>query len=308
MLLTHFRRATILPGRLSRLHQSRRTVRTLPSFSLEGKVAVVTGAGRGLGHEFLTGFALSGARGACIDLTQQTSDASIATIRDKVKQAQPDLPVPTLQGYACDATIESNVKATVDQILADFGQIDVLVTAAGMVDNVEAENYDYARWRRMLDINLDGTFMTAREVGKHMIARGVRGCSIILVASMTATACPKPQKQAAYNASKGAVVMLAKSLATEWAPHGIRVNSLSPGYTRTPLIRGLLESDGRRDLVDSWNADIPIGRIAEPHEMMGPAVWMASDASSYLTGSDVVSFFFFFFCSSSNAIESRLAD
>lgn len=81
--------------------------------------------------------------------------------------------------------------------------------------------------------------------------------------------------------------MLAKSLATEWAPYGIRVNSLSPGYTRTPLIAGLLENEGKA-LVDYWAKDIPMGRLAEPHELMGPAVWMASDASSYLTGSDVV--------------------
>lgn len=268
------------------LRQPIRNVRTLPSFSLEGKVAVVTGAARGLVHEFLSGFALSGARGACIDLSQKAADDSIARIGDRVRDAQPDLPVPTLKGYECNATVDSQVNATMDQIVAEFGKIDILVTAAGMVDNVEAENYDYARWRRMMDVNLDGSFLAAREVGKHMIAKRSKG-SIILIASMTATACPKPQKQAAYNASKGAIVMLAKSLATEWAPHGIRVNSLSPGYTRTPLIAGLLENEGK-ELVDSWAKDIPMGRIAEPHELMGPAVWMASDASSYLTGSDIV--------------------
>lgn len=148
--------------------------------------------------------------------------------------------VPVLKGYECNATADSQVKTTMDQIMADFGRIDVLVTAAGMVGNVEAENYDYARWRRMMDVNLDGSFLAAREVGRHMIANKTRG-SIILIVSMTATACPKPQKQAADNASKGAIVMLAKSPATECAPYGIRVNSLSPGYTRTPLIAGLLE-------------------------------------------------------------------
>jgi sorbose reductase len=102
----------------------------------------------------------------------------------------------------------------------------------------------------MLDINLDGTWLFAREAGKHMLSQQIRG-SIILIASMSATICVRPQKQAAYNASKGAVHMLAKSLATEWGPHGIRVNSLSPGYMHTDLIKNLLEKEGK-DLVNNW--------------------------------------------------------
>jgi NAD(P)-dependent dehydrogenase (short-subunit alcohol dehydrogenase family) len=134
---------------------------------------------------------------------------------------------------------------------------------------------------------LDGSFLFAREAGKHMLAHNIRG-SIILIASMSATICVRPQKQAAYNASKGAVQMLAKSLATEWGPRGIRVNSLSPGYMKTDLIKGLLEKEGQ-ELVQNWVKDIPAGRMAEPQELQGTIVWMASDASSYLNGSDVVS-------------------
>jgi NAD(P)-dependent dehydrogenase (short-subunit alcohol dehydrogenase family) len=181
-----------------------------------------------LGKEFLTAFALSGAKAACVDLTQKASDDSIALIKDHVTKLQPDLPPPELRAYECNTTIESDVKSTFDQIVADFGQVDVLVTAAGIVDNVAAEDYDFARWRRMMDINLDGSFLFAREAGRHMLANKIKG-SIILIASMSATICVRPQKQAAYNASKGGVQMLSKSLATEWAPHGIRVNSLSPG-------------------------------------------------------------------------------
>ena len=267
-----------------------RSLRTLPSFSLENKTCVVTGAARGLGKEFLTAFALSGARAACVDLTQGSVDASVKEVAQHVKARQPDLPVPELRGYPCNATIESDVKSTWSKIEQDFGKVDVLVTAAGVVDNVAAEDYEFPRWRRMMDVNLDGSWLFAHEAGKHMLQHNVRG-SIILIASMSATICVRPQKQAAYNASKGAVQMLAKSLATEWGPMGIRVNSLSPGYMKTDLIKGLLEKEGSA-LVDNWVKDIPVGRMAEPHELQGTIVWMASDASSYLNGSDVVSLLF----------------
>jgi NAD(P)-dependent dehydrogenase (short-subunit alcohol dehydrogenase family) len=165
------------------------------------------------------------------------------------------------------------VKQTWNKILEDFGKVDVLVTAAGIVDNVGAENYDYPRWRKMLDVNLDGTWLFAREAGKHMLAEQIKG-SIILIASMSATICVRPQKQAAYNASKGAVQMLAKSLATEWGPRGIRVNSLSPGYMHTDLIKNLLEKEGR-ELVDGWLKGKPYS-IPE----------LAADNGRHSTGSD----------------------
>lgn len=143
----------------------------------------MTGAGRGLGKEFLTAFALSGANGACVDLTRQAAESSIASIRSHVQSVQPDEAPPTLKGYECNATLESSVKTTFDQIVSDFGKVDVLVTAAGIVDNVAAEEYSYPRWRKMLDTNLDGTWLFAREAGKHMLAQNTRG-SIILIASM----------------------------------------------------------------------------------------------------------------------------
>ena len=152
------------------------------------------------------------------------------------------------------------MKQTWSRIVEDLGKVDVLVTAAGIVDNVAAEDYDFPRWRKMLDINLDGSWLFAREAGKHMLQQQIRG-SIILIASMSATICVRPQKQAAYNASKGAVQMLAKSLATEWGPQGIRVNSLSPGYMHTDLIKGLLANQGNA-LVENWIRDIPMGKVS----------------------------------------------
>lgn len=118
--------------------------------------------------------------------------------------------------------------------MSDFGKVDVLVTAAGIAHILPAEAHDFPRWRRTMDVNLDGSFLFAREAGRHMLAKKIKG-SIILIASMSASICVRPQKQAAYNASKGGVQMLAKSLATEWAPRGIRVNSLSPGVSTIQL-------------------------------------------------------------------------
>jgi len=260
---------------------------TLPSFSLEGKTCVVTGGARGLGKEFLTAFALSGAKGACIDLSLQAGNASIKQITDHISTKDvPSSYTPELRAYECDVTSESNVKDTWNSIVKDFGKVDVVVTAAGIVDNVEAENYAYDRWKKMLDINLNGSFLFAREAGKYWIDEGIKG-NLILVSSMSSKICVRPQKQAAYNASKGAVSLLGRSLATEWGSKGIRVNNLCPGYMKTDLIINLLAKEGKH-IEEGWVKDIPMGRLSHPSELQGTIVWMASDASSYLNGSDIV--------------------
>ena len=174
---------------------------TLPLFSLEGKTCVVTGAARGLGKEFLTAFALSGARGACVDLSLQGGKDSIKHITEHVA-SQPSISssyTPDLRAYACNVTSESQVQDTWASIVSDFGKVDVVVTAAGIVDNVEAENYAYDRWKKMIDINLNGSFLFAREAGKYWIEQNMKG-NLILVSSMSSIICVRPQKQAAYNA------------------------------------------------------------------------------------------------------------
>lgn len=172
---------------------------TLPSFSLEGKTCVVTGAARGLGKEFLTGLALSGAKGACVDLSLESGQSSIAQIKERIASATNDSYAPELNAYACDVTSESQVKDTWAKIVSDFGKVDCVITAAGIVDNVEAENYAYDRWRKMFDINVHGSFLFAREAGKYWIQEQIKG-NLILVSSMSAKICVRPQKQAAYNA------------------------------------------------------------------------------------------------------------
>jgi len=154
-----------------------------------------------MGKEALTAFALSGARGACVDLSIDAGYNSIAHIKEYISSESlaPSSYVPDLRAYGCDVTSESQVQETWRHILEEFGRVDVVLTSAGIVENWEAENYPYDRWKKMMDINLNGSFLFAREAGKYWIENGEKG-KIILVSSMSSTICVRPQKQAAYNA------------------------------------------------------------------------------------------------------------
>jgi sorbose reductase len=192
------------------------------------------------------------------------------------------------------------VKSTWDKIISDFGRVDILVTNAGITGGAPAEDYPFDDFKMMINVNLNGTFLFARTAGKWMIENGVKG-NILMVSSMSGSIVNRPQKQSAYNAvrtylspaigleltsfqSKAAAAQLMKSLAAEWAPHGIRVNSLSPGYIQTEANEG----EEMEKLSKQWIKDIPMARIAKPEEFRGTAVYMCSDASSYLTGSDII--------------------
>jgi NAD(P)-dependent dehydrogenase (short-subunit alcohol dehydrogenase family) len=137
-------------------------------------------------------------------------------------------------------------------------------------------------WDRLMELNLRAVFLVSRTVGRQMVAQGAG--SIINIASMSGSIVNVPQPQAAYNASKAAVIMLSRSLANEWAPHGVRVNCISPGYTMTEMVM-LPETLAMHP---TWEQYIPMGRLARPEELRGAAVFLASDASSYVTGHDLV--------------------
>ncbi|KAF8472786.1 short-chain dehydrogenase/reductase-like protein SDR [Kalaharituber pfeilii] len=262
---------------------------TLPEFSLVGKTCVVTGAARGLGREFLTAFSLSGAKGACIDLNLEEGENAINGIRTEVAahfaKSGATMGVPELRAYQCDVTQEGQVKRTWEALVQDFGgKVDVLVTAAGVVENIKAEDYPLDRWKWLMDVNVNGTFLFAREAGRHMIANKTPG-SIIMISSMSALIVNRPQLQSAYNTSKAAVSQLMKCMAVEWAPYNIRVNALCPGYQLTPLLKSILAKEG--DLSQEWKDLTPMGRLGDPKELRGPIVFMASDASSFMTGHDL---------------------
>ncbi|KAI5270460.1 NAD(P)-binding protein [Aureobasidium subglaciale] len=238
-------------------------------------------ASQGLGQQILAAFCLSGGHGAVIDLDLSSAKESITTINDEVERQ--GLPSANLRPYECNTADESAVKSTFSQIVKDFGKVDVLCTNAGITGGTAAEDYGYEDWKGMLDVNVNGTFLFAKEAGGHMIERGIKG-SIIMVSSMSGTIVNRPQKQSAYNTSKAAVIQMMKSFASEWGEHGIRVNAISPGYIQTAANEG----EEMEELSKEWVKDIPLHRIAKPEEFRGTAVYMASDASSYLTGSQIV--------------------
>lgn len=186
--------------------------------------------------------------------------------------------------YKVDVRNDEMVRAAIDEVARDHGHIDVLLCAAGIADsNIPAEKYDMGMFRRLIDINLSGTFVTAQAVANNMIAQG-RGGSLIFVASMSGHIVNYPQQQSCYNASKAGVSQLMKSLAAEWANRGIRVNAISPGYMDTELNRvPALEAQKK-----IWIERTPLAKLGAVDDLNGLAVYLASDASSFMTGSDVI--------------------
>ncbi|KAJ4409945.1 hypothetical protein N0V91_002421 [Didymella pomorum] len=248
---------------------------TLPEFSLEGKIAV------GLGQQILNAFTLSGAHGAVVDLSQESAEKSVKHLIQEAKDA--GLEAPKLHAYECDTSSEEAVQSTWDKIVKEFGKVDILVTNAGITGGAPAEQYPYEDFKKMIDVNLTGTFLFTRTAGKWWIDNKVDG-RVLVVSSMSGSIVNRPQKQSAYNASKAAVAQYMKSLASEWAPYGIRVNALSPGYIQTEANEG----EEMEKLSKEWLKDIPMARIAKPEEFRGAAVWLVSDASSYVTGSEII--------------------
>jgi len=186
-------------------------------------------------------------------------------------------------GLECDVSSETSVQKAFGDIMATFGRVDAVVASAGITENYPALDYPLDRVKRLYDINVHGAFITAREAARNMIPRG--GGSIVLVASMSANIINIPQPQTPYNASKAAVKHMAASLAVEWARQGVRVNALSPGYMLTKLTRTVLSQD--TELKKTWESLTPMGRMGDPEDLSGAIVFLCSDASKFMTGSEL---------------------
>jgi NAD(P)-dependent dehydrogenase (short-subunit alcohol dehydrogenase family) len=248
-------------------------MKILDLFKLDGKKALVTGAGRGIGKAIATGLAEAGASVAIVDIDLETAKQT----SDEIKK----LGVESF-AFKTDITKEDEVQILIDKVIAEFGTIDIVVNNAGTCFNIPAEEMTLEQWDNVINLNLRATFIVSQLAGREMIKRkqGV----IVNVASMSATIVNYPQPQAAYNPSKSGVVMLTKCLATEWAKYNIRVNCISPGYTATEMTsRPVIKV-----FWPEWERGTPMGRLARPDEMRGAVVFLASNAASFITGHDLI--------------------
>ncbi|KAF2398211.1 NAD(P)-binding protein [Trichodelitschia bisporula] len=258
--------------------------RTLPIYSLEGKVAVVTGGARGLGLVMAQALVESGADVALVDINEGEARTGAEGLLNTYMAANPGASEPIITAHYADVSSPDSVTACIASILNTHTKIDVLVTSAGFTENLPATEYPFERLKALWSVNVDGTWLFAVGVAKHMMSRGARG-SIILIGSMSGAIVNVPQPQAPYNASKAAVRHLAASLAVEWAGSGVRVNCISPGYMRTALTEKIM--DENPELRDKWTSLIPVGRMGTPEDLKGPVTFLASDASAYITGADL---------------------
>lgn len=250
---------------------------TMKSMAIMGKTVVVTGGARGLGNSMARACLEAGAAKMIIlDVSQENGDACVAELHKLTK-------VPCIF-YRVDVRDEKAVDRAVETMYTEHGCPDVVINSAGIADsNMPAETYDREKFRRLIDINLTGTFLVCQTIGQKMIKEEKKG-SIILIASMSGSIVNYPQEQSCYNASKAGVVMFGKSLAAEWAKYGIRVNCISPGYMDTAL-NNVPTLDGQKKI---WKDHTPQKRLGSIDDLNGLAVFLASDSSKFMTGSNVL--------------------
>lgn len=240
----------------------------LSQFALTERVAVVTGGSQGLGRGIALALAAAGAHVCPVSRTQ----AAVEAVADEI-QALGSSSLP----LAVDVTDEAQVQAMVRRVVDEFGRIDILVNSAGIVSLKPTIEFPLEEWRRILQVNLEGTFVCCKEVGKVMLQQG-RG-KIINMSSVRGL--QGRANDPAYPASKGAVNLLTKSLAIEWAQRGITVNAIAPTFIRTDLNAFLLDDPPTRDWILSR---IPMGRVGRIWDLFGAAIFLASPASDFITG------------------------
>ncbi|MGO4533483.1 SDR family NAD(P)-dependent oxidoreductase [Leifsonia sp. 2MCAF36] len=241
----------------------------LDQFDLSGRTAVVTGSTRGLGRAFAQALIEAGANVVVVGRDSGEAEAVSAELADRGGRTI---------GVAADVTSRPDIERLLERTVSEFGRADILVNNAGVCIHRPAVDVKDEEWRHVMGVNVDGLWMASQVFGRHMIAEG--GGSIINVGSMSASIVNRPQWQPAYNASKAAVHHLTRSLAAEWAPHNVRVNALAPGYMHTEM-SPIDDPKFHR----YWIEDTPQQRAGEPEELGGAIVFLASAASSFMTGS-----------------------
>ncbi|MEK4425119.1 SDR family NAD(P)-dependent oxidoreductase [Solibacillus sp. FSL K6-1523] len=241
-------------------------------FSLENKVAIVTGAGRGIGRSVAIGLAEAGAKVIVCSRTE----SELVTLQQEINAIGGECAIVT-----CDVEKTEQVQHVINFTKEKYGTIDILINNAGITKKVAAKDLALEDFEKIISVNLTGVFLFAQLAGRVMIEQGFG--SIINVSSVASE--QGITGSVAYAASKGGVTMLTKTLALEWAKLGVRVNAIAPAYVETPLVEAVKNSrEGFEELV---NNRTPLGRMAKPQEMVGACIFLASEASTYITGETI---------------------
>jgi NAD(P)-dependent dehydrogenase (short-subunit alcohol dehydrogenase family) len=249
-----------------------RTVQQL--FDLTGRVAVITGAGSGIGAVFADALAEAGADVICVDLRMDGIERTARRVQETGRRAL------TVEA---DVTDEAALTTAIQRAIEAFGRLDVMVNNAGIGVATPPEETSLADWQRVIDVNLTGVFLGAREAARAMISLGTGG-RIINTASILGAVASQPVAASAYAASKGAVVNLTRDLAVHWAPQGILVNAIGPAYFPTEMTH---DAFAEPEFLRAIAQRTPLGRSGNLEELKGVIVFLASDASSYVTGQTI---------------------
>ena len=246
-------------------------------FRLDGKTALVTGAAQGIGEGYCIALGEAGAKIAVVDINISKAEETAHRLEARGITA---IAIKT------DVSNPDDVSLMVKTVVDKWGELTIGVNNAGTGGWVDTLTQDFSDWRRILSINLDAVFLCAQSEAREMVKKGYG--KIINTASMSGHICNRPQNQLAYNVSKAGVLHLTRSLAAEWAPKNICVNSISPGYTKTGMLDRRLATDVGKAVLPVWLEKIPMGRLALAEDLQGAVVYLASPASDYMTGADLV--------------------
>lgn len=249
----------------------------LDRFRLDGRTALVTGGAQGIGQAYCFALGEAGAKIAVVDINLPLAEETAQELGKKGIDAI---------ALKADVTSPDDAARMVKAVVDTWGSLTIGVNNAGMGVWRDALTQSFDEWRKILALNLDAVFLCAQAEAREMEKAGYG--KIINTASMSAHISNTPQNQCAYNASKAGVLHLTRSLAAEWAPKNILVNSISPGYTKTALVDKLLETPEGKTMLPKWLEKIPLGRMASTEDLQGAVVYLATSASDYMTGADIV--------------------